>query len=82
MSLLRAILNFGPRSQTRVFTTRENCREIKNEDSPQQATEYQKEDSSEPAQSKLRGISPKEIKEESSLGRIELDSRDPLARSA
>jgi tRNA G37 N-methylase Trm5 len=31
------------------------------EDSPQQATGYQKEDSSEPARSELRGISPKEI---------------------
>jgi len=36
------------------------------EDSPQQATGYQKEDSSEPARSELRGISPKEIEK---LGR-------------
>jgi hypothetical protein len=33
----------------------------KNEDSPQQATGYQKEDNPEPARSKLRGIAPKEI---------------------
>jgi hypothetical protein len=32
-----------------------------NEDSPQQATGYQKEDDPEPARSKLRGITPKEI---------------------
>ena len=32
-----------------------------NEDSPQQATGFQKEDSSEPTRSKLRGIAPKEI---------------------
>ena len=35
----------------------------KNEDSPQQATGYQKEDNPEPARSKLRGIAPKEIKQ-------------------
>jgi hypothetical protein len=34
-----------------------------NEDSPQQATGYQKEDYFEPARSKLRGIAPKEIEE-------------------
>jgi hypothetical protein len=32
-----------------------------NEDTPQQATGYPKEDSSEPARSELRGIAPKEI---------------------
>ena len=40
-----------------------NSRRIdSNEDSPQQATGYQKEDNPEPARSKLRGIAPKEIK--------------------
>ena len=34
---------------------------IANENSPQQAMGYQKEDASEPARSKLRGIVPKEI---------------------
>jgi hypothetical protein len=37
---------------------------MKNEDSPQQATGYQREDNPEPARSKLRGIAPKEIEQE------------------
>jgi hypothetical protein len=40
-------------------TSRDSDRD--DEDSPQQATGYQKEDDPEPARSKLRGIAPKEI---------------------
>src|SRR5688572_21616468 len=51
------------------------------EDSPQQATGYQKEDYSEPARSKLRGIAPKEIKVLNHLTSERISNGEGLSRT-